>query len=131
MRTVNVVPIVLIVFFCVVCVAELCYSVKKKLPVNKRVLVFTAFCVLMLTGALVRQTVLIEPVGKVTKVPNGYDVVCDSGTYFVTDVTEVKDGDYVLTRKVYAQLWGLYTEEKVSLTIPAKSVVVYEKTERN
>lgn len=131
MRTVNVVPIVLIVFSCVVCVAELCYSVKKKLPVNKRVLVFTAFCVLMLTGALVRQTVLIEPVGKVTKVPNGYDVVCDSGTYFVTDVTEVKDGDYVLTRKVYAQLWGLYTEEKVSLTTPAKSVVMYEKTERN
>lgn len=49
--------------------------------------------VLMLTGALVRQT--------------------------------------VLTREIRAQLWGLYTEEKVSLTIPAKSVVVYEKTERN
>lgn len=126
MRTANVVPSVLIVFFVVVCVAEICYSAKKKLPLNKRVLMLTAFCILMLTGALVRQTVLIEPVGKVTKVPNGYDVVCDSGTYFVTDVTEVKGGDYVLTRKVYAQLWGLYTEEKVSLTMPAKSVVVYE-----
>lgn len=131
MCTVNVVPSVLIVFFVVVCVAEICYSAKKKLPFNKRVLVFTVFCVLMLTGALVRQTVLTESVNKVTKVPNGYDVICDSGTYFVTDVTEVKDGDCTLTREIRAQLRGLYTEEKVSLTIPAKSVVVYEKTERN
>lgn len=131
MCTVNVVPSVLIVFFVVVCVAEICYSAKKKLPFNKRVLVFTVFCVLMLTGALVRQTVLTESVNKVTKVPNGYDVICDSGTYFVTDVTEVKDGDCTLTREIRAQLWGLYTEEKVSLTIPAKSVVVYEKPERN
>ena len=41
MCTVNVVPSVLIVFFVVVCVAEICYSAKKKLPFNKRVLVFT------------------------------------------------------------------------------------------
>lgn len=127
MRTVNVMPIVLIVFFVVVCVAEVCYSINKKLRVNKRVLVFTASCVLILTGALVRQTVLTESVNKVTKVPNGYDVICDSGTYFVTDVTEVKDGDYTLTREIRTQLWGLYTEEKVSLAIPAKSVVVFEK----
>lgn len=118
MRTVNVVPSVLIVFFVVVCIAEICYSAKKKLPFNKRVL--------MLTGALVRQTVLTESVNKVTKVPNGYDAICDSGAYFVTDVTEVKDSDCTLTREIRAQLWGLYTEEKVSLTIPAKSVVVYE-----
>lgn len=115
MRTVNVMPIVLIVFFVVVCIVEICYSAKKKLTFNKRVLVFTAFCVLMLTGALVRQTVLTESVNKVTKVPNGYDVICDSGTYFVTDVTEVKDGTSTLTREIRAQLWDFTQKRKYHL----------------
>lgn len=114
MRTVNVMPIVLIVFFVVVCVAEVCYSINKKLRVNKRVLVFTASCVLILTGALVRQTVLTESVNKVTKVPNGYDVICDSGTYFVTDVTEVKDGDYTLTRDTYTVVGTLHRRESIT-----------------
>ena len=34
MRTVNVVPSVLIVFFVIVCIVEICYSAKKKLPFN-------------------------------------------------------------------------------------------------